>query len=48
MLEHPRPRGLMHLTAEGRRSEAVICIRPPEALGFPTQLPVEVLMAIIS
>ena len=23
----------MHLTAEGRRPEAVRCIRPPEALG---------------
>ena len=25
--------GLMHLTAEGRRPEAVRCIRPPEAFG---------------
>ena len=38
----------MHLTAEGCRPEAVRCIRPPEALGFPTQLPGEVLMANIS
>ena len=30
------------------RPSAVRCIRPPEALGFPTQLPGEVLMAIIS
>ena len=40
----------MHLTAEGHQAsrEVVRYIRPPKALGFPTQLPGEVLMAIIS
>ena len=38
----------MHLTAKVLRPSAVRCIRPPSALGFPTQLPGEVLMAIIS
>ena len=41
-------RGLMYLTSEGCRPEAVRYIRPPEALGFPTQLTCEVLMTIIS
>ena len=40
--------GLMHLTAEGRSPEAVRCIRPPEALSFPTQPPGDVLMAILN
>ena len=38
--------GLIHLTPEGLRPEAVRCIRPPETLGFPIQLPGEVLMVI--
>ena len=38
---------LMHLTAEGRKPEAVICIIPPEALSFPTQQPVGILTAFI-
>ena len=40
--------GLMHLTAEGCMPEAVSCIRPPKALYFPTQLPGEILMAVIA
>ena len=37
----------MYLRAEGLRPESVRCTRPPEALGFPTQLPGEVLLATI-
>ena len=37
----------MYLRAEGPRPESVRCTRPPEALGFPTQLPGEVLLATI-
>ena len=39
--------GLMYLRAEGLRPESVRCTRPPKALGFPTQLPGEVLLATI-
>ena len=38
----------MHLTAKGFRPEAVRCIRPPEDLGFLTQLLGEDLIAIIA
>ena len=49
MLENPKTKGaLMHLIADGPRPEAVRRTRPPEALGFPTQLPGEVLVAIIA
>ena len=40
--------GLMHLKAKGRRSEGVRCIKQREALDLQTQLPGEVLMAIIA
>ena len=46
MLENPRPRGSDASHSQG--PAAVRCIRPPEVLGFPTQQPDEVLMAIIS
>ena len=43
MLENPRPRG-----SDASQSRGPHARGPPEAFGFLTQLPGEVLMAIIS
>ena len=39
--------GMMHLTSEGCRPEAVRCIGLPDTLGFSTQPPGEVIVAIL-
>ena len=48
VVENQKPTygGLMHITAEGSRPEALSCIKPHGALSSPSQQPEEVLIAI--